>query len=39
MTPEIKHAMEFMNCPWKSTADAIISVKRAYTAIQMGLGH
>lgn len=20
MTPEIKHAMAFMNCPWKSTA-------------------
>lgn len=20
MTPEIKHAMAFMNCPWKNTA-------------------
>lgn len=20
MTPELKHAMAFMNCPWKSTA-------------------
>ncbi len=39
MTPEIKRSMAFMNCPWKFTADVILSAKRAYTAIQMGLGH
>lgn len=32
-----ERSMAFMNCPWKSTPNAIISVKRAYTAIQMDL--